>query len=249
MENNKTKKIRIVHMIIILLIIINLFLFLYERFGRINDLLKTIPNNNEIIPTGNVDIFNINIDCTCQSNCQNKNTEVKKNIPVYNKEEDQFILDKVFVDDNQGNYIYQNNLRIFTNSAFYHIDDDNPYNEEYEKSYSDRIAPGISNSYYFVAHNDTDMNLKYTLNMYEQTSYKINMKYRLKRNNEYIIGNDDNWVTTEKLQTEFTNITPNSSDVYQLDWKWFDDDENDTIAGINMKDQYKLNIRFYFEEA
>jgi hypothetical protein len=92
------------------------------------------------------------------------------------------------------------------------------------------------------------MDLRYRVEMYDQTQYKVNLKYRLKRNGEYILGSDNSWVTSSELITNFSRINSGTSDKYSLDWKWFDDDYNDTIAGKNMTELYKLYIRFYFEE-
>ena len=86
--------------------------------------------------------------------------------------------------------------------------------------------------------------------MYEVSEYKVNLKYRLKRNGEYVIGNESNWVSASELTTAFTKLNKGGSDNYSLDWKWFDEDNTlDTIAGENMTSEYKLNIRFYFEQA
>ena len=88
--------------------------------------------------------------------------------------------------------------------------------------------------------------------MYENTEYSINLKYRLKRNNTYVIGNDNTWVSANELKTEFNNINANASDNYSLDWQWvYDDgkDNEDTVVGENMTSNYKLNIRFYFEQV
>lgn len=84
--------------------------------------------------------------------------------------------------------------------------------------------------------------------MYEQTEYNINLKYRLRRNGSYVVGSDDNWVSANELKTEFKNLKTSNYDSFELDWKWFDDDANDTTIGQNMTSEYKLNIRFYFEE-
>ena len=124
-------------------------------------------------------------------------------------------------------------MNIFNNAAF---------------QYTNKIAPGVSNTYHFVVHNSSNMNLKYYIEMYEDSEYKVNLKYRLKRKNSYVIGDDQTWVTAQELKTAFENIADSSSDSYSLDWKWFDDDNlSDTIAGENMKSLYKLNVRFYFE--
>ena len=87
--------------------------------------------------------------------------------------------------------------------------------------------------------------------MIEDSEYKINMVYRLKTGDRYVIGNDSKWVTADELETEFNNLKKYKSDSYSLEWKWLyeGDDENDTIAGMNMESEYKLNIRVYFEEV
>ena len=88
--------------------------------------------------------------------------------------------------------------------------------------------------------------------MYEETEYSVNLKYRLKKEENYVIGSDSSWVTASELKTAFSNISSNSSDKYSLDWKWeYEDgkDGEDTIAGTNMTSDYKLNIRFYFEQV
>ena len=86
--------------------------------------------------------------------------------------------------------------------------------------------------------------------MYEESEYDINLKYRLRRNNDYVVGDDNTWVTANELKTAFSKIDSSSSDSYSLDWIWeFNDDKDaeDTLAGSNMESNYKLDIRFYFE--
>lgn len=214
--------------IIILLIIILITLFL-TRFGKIE---------NNITPTGNVSVFDIDINCKCtdKNNCttndDNGNTVV---VPIFNEDDDGKVLGKVFVDDVNGNYIYQQRLEIFTNAAF---------------EYTNKIAPGVSNTYQFVVHNSTNKKLNYYVQMYEESEYDINLKYRLRRNNDYVVGDDNTWVTANELKTAFSKIDSSSSDSYSLDWIWeFNDDKDaeDTLAGSNMESNYKLDIRFYFE--
>ena len=216
--------------IIILLIIIILILFFFMKFGRIG---------NNLVPTGIVDVFDIDVECDCldKEGCVTTDEDGNKvSVPVYNKWTNKNDVGTVFVDDKNGNYIYQQHLEIFNNAAY---------------QYTSKIAPGISNTYHFVVHNSTKLKLKYNVEMYEESEYKVNLKYRLKRNNSYVIGNDFKWVTANELKTEFSKINAYTSDSYSLDWKWeYEDgkDDEDTIAGENMTSEYKLNIRVYFEE-
>lgn len=239
MEERKTKK---YWCIIILLIIIILLLLFFAKFGKIQ--------NKYLVPTGNIDVFNIDIDgncgCSDKDKCDNKSDDesdtVNKKIDsntytIWNEQKYKDVFGEIYVDDKNGNYIYQQHLDIF-NNAFY--------------EYTNKIAPGVSNTYYFVAHNNSDINVKYYVEMYESTKYDINLKYRLKRNGKYIIGNENKWVSANDLKTSFSNLNMKNSDKYSLDWKWeYEDgiDEQDTYIGENMDDVYKLNIRFYFEQV
>ena len=229
------------------------------------------------VPTGNEDNFNININCKenkCDTNNKdndtkeqsNKNNNNKSNnkenidtkenidnnkssdtkeksndnddtptIPVKADTDDDLdenALNEVYVDDANGNYIYQQKINIFSNNAF---------------QYEDKIAPGVSNAYKFKANNTSNTNVKYYLQMFENSEYPINLKYRLRRNGKYIIGNDSTWIKASELVTDYKILNGNTYDAYELDWKWFDDDYNDTIAGENMTSEYTLEIRFYFE--
>lgn len=216
--NSKDNKIYLI--IIIILIIIILILLFFTRFGTID---------NGLIPTGNVDVFNIDFDCNCinDGNCSDT-------IPSFNENED--LLGSVLVNDLNGDYVYQQNLKIFENSAY---------------EYTNKIAPGVFNTYQFVVNNGSNVNIKYYIEMYENSEYDINLKYRLRKNGDYVIGNGENWVSADELKVQFSNLNYNSSDKYSLDWKWFYDgnDEQDTFVGENMNSVYKLNLRFYFEQV
>ncbi len=222
-EKKKNKKNIIYWMIIILLIIIILILLFCDKFGKIGKCCQ--------VPTGNVDIFDINIGGICEN-------ESKGDIyPVWINETDKNELGKIFVDDKDGNYIYHQNLNIF----------ENPFYE-----FEDKIAPGVSNSYSFVVHNNSNVNINYYIEMYDKCDYDLDLKYRLRKNGDFVIGDNDNWVSTSELKTTISKLNANSNDNYVLDWKWEYEsgrDDIDTYIGENMKDAYKLNIKFYFEQA
>jgi len=218
-NNNKNSNLKF-FVIVILLIIIILILLFFRRYGH-------IENDYYLIPTGNVDVFDIDVDCGC-----NKCSEV---IPVF--DEDNNILGRVYVDDKNGNYLYQQKLEIFKNAAF---------------QYRNKIAPGVSNTYNFVAHNSTNIDLNYNIKFVEKSEYHINLKYRLRRNNKYIVGDANTWVTASELDTALFNIKSGKSDVYSLDWLWPYEggvDDEDTLAGEKMMSEYKLNIKVNFKQA
>ena len=230
---------------ILILAIIVLILIYFIRFGKI----KTFNGN----PTGNVDIYDItvptnkpeqpiinpdknptvDIEPTPEPVIPSPNNEKEPDvIKPFDPEEDEEITGEIFVDDKNGDYIYQQKLNVFENPAY---------------EYTNKIAPGSHNTYQFIVHNSSEMDLRYKVKMYDQSQFKVNLKYRLKRNGDYVLGSDNSWVTASELETEFSRIDSGTSDKYSLDWKWFDDDYNDTIAGKNMTELYKLYIRFYFE--
>ena len=221
-----------IYLLIILILIIAILLMLFfVKLGKID-------NNASLIPTGRVDVFDIDINCQCDNNktCNDDKTDNKHNgIPVY-QETYKDVVGEVFVDDASGNFIYQQNLKIFENSAF---------------EFTNKVAPGVSNTYQFVVHNSTNAKMKYYIEMYETSEYAINMKYRLKNGNTYVIGGPNKWVSANELKTAFKAINASSSDNYSLDWQWVYDDNKDyqdTLAGENMNSTYKLNVRFYIEQ-
>ena len=64
------------------------------------------------------------------------------------------------------------------------------------------------------------------------------MKYKLKKNNEYIISD---WITYSKLAQSNIKLNTNSSDTYYLEWKWFNN-SNDNSIGENINSKYGLSI-------
>ena len=145
---------------------------------------------------------------------------------------------KVWVDDKIDDYLAQTEIDIFSYSALtYHN----------TTVVTDKIAPGVGNIYKFKVHNQSSFSVKYNLNMLETMQYDVNMKYKLKKNGNYVIGNATTWVEPSQLNLSNLVLSSNSFDSYELEWRWFDS-PNDNIAGINMTGNYTLNIKVDFEE-
>ncbi len=100
------------------------------------------------------------------------------------------------------------------------------------------IAPGSSNSYSFVIKNNSDCDLTYSLTFLEKNEFDINMKYRLKKNDEYII---EDWVSGDELVSDEEVLNSGKEDKYLLEWKWFDN-YNDTSVGAVEEANYSLSI-------
>jgi len=160
-------------------------------------------------------------------NAKKKEQERKKK----EQEEKEKQYKKIYVDDKDGNYADHKDINIFKN-----------------KYLDGLIAPGVHGEYYFAVHNESTYKAEYFINMTEKMDDKVNMKYRLRKNGTYIIGNESEWVDASKLTTDFEVIGAKVTDKFALEWKWFDDDENDIIAGKN-HGTYSLGIDIYFQEV
>lgn len=104
-----------------------------------------------------------------------------------------------------------------------------------------KVAPESSNIYQYVVKNTTNYNIKYDMEFEENNAYGINMKYRLKKNDNYVVGNENNWVTASEINQYGIYLSELSSDTYYLEWKWFSS-ANDNSIGSNINSKYGLGI-------
>ena len=208
------------------------------------------------VPTGRVEVFGIRIGIICRnrdgSSCYDDEDDFIPHVAPpsgkrkssdgdekkINGETDTDIEREgiVFVDDKNGRYVYQKYLKIFENAAF---------------EYTNKIAPGVSNSYDFKVHNETEAAIRYNIKFAENSEYAINMRYRLRRGDNYVIGNDSEWVGVDELTSAFKELPMDAVDSYTLDWEWpyeSDRDALDTEIGEKMTSEYSLTISINFEE-
>ena len=231
--------------VIVLLITVGVLLWL---------LLRPMPKPDRI-PTGNVEYFDIRIGVICRnvdgSSCFDDDDDFIPHITPGRRKADGGEEKKingetdtdveregiVYVDDINGRYIYQKSLKIFENAAF---------------EYTNKIAPGTSNSYDFKVHNETENAIRYNIEFEENSEYAINMLYRLKRDGKYVVGGNDEWVGADKLVSAFKELAVDGIDSYTLDWEWpyeSDRDVLDTEIGEKMVSEYGLAIEINFEEV
>lgn len=221
--NNKNNKI----IFLLVIIIIILLYLLIQKFGY-------LENQVMLIPTGNVDIFEI--DCECckddkvvfneENNIIKDNKTVSKEKDDTNKNElDNNIKDLVVYDNYK---IWDNKeLRIFSNPAY---------------EYQNIIAPGSFNSYAFVIRNNNNFDIIVDIEFEEMNDKNINMKYKLKSDGVYLIGNKDSYELIKNKKITQVKLSPKEQKSFILDWKWIDSD-NDTQIGIDAKANYKLSIQ------
>lgn len=105
------------------------------------------------------------------------------------------------------------------------------------------IYPGISGTYRFYIENYTSKNILYKLTFSVENSKNTNIRYKLKRNGQYIVGDSNNYVGYEELTQESLKLRSKMGDIYLLDWKWIEaDNDNDTTNPIT-RGLYKLTIK------
>ena len=100
------------------------------------------------------------------------------------------------------------------------------------------IAPGSKGTYKFCIKNIADNNVSYNIAFSDLMTNPVNMKYRLKIDNVYIRGNEEEYVSIEELNVPKILVLEGSNNVFTLEWYWEDDDKNDTYTGSQKEDQY-----------
>lgn len=201
------KKIKALNLFFCILLIFLIYLLIHQ-FGLIND-------NKNKVPTGNVDIIDIDGDNITNDINENPNNNIDKN-----KLDNNFIV--------EDNYTIWSNkrLRIFSNQAY---------------EYFSKIAPGVSNSYDFVIKNNNDFPVLVDISMKEVNPYSINMEYKLRSENSFLAGSSFKYVSVKELSQKNIYLKAHSSKLYSLDWKWIDSD-NDTEIGEAVNANYKLLV-------
>ena len=79
----------------------------------------------------------------------------------------------------------------------------------------------------------------------------VNMKFKLKLDNVYIRGSENESVFLRDLNVENITVTKGSNNIYTLEWEWKDSDDKDTYVGIKQREAeqyYKLNLKIQAKE-
>ena len=109
-----------------------------------------------------------------------------------------------------------------------------------------KIAPESTGVYKFKVNNGTSNKLNYKISFSEVNSNNINMKFKLKKGDIYLV---DHYVSYDELDLFNIILNSRSSDTYSLEWKWVgDNDENDTQIGMNAKNRdITYDLKIYIE--
>ena len=136
-------------------------------------------------------------------------------------------------DAEDGDFIISDNDVTWSESTEIKIFEDSMY------GFDGKIAPESSNTYQFVLKNSTKYNLKYKISFSEINPYNMNLKYKLKKNNTYIVSEYSYY---DQLNLSEQLLNSKSNDTFYLEWKWVSEDDNaDTEAGKAVAN-YNLTI-------
>lgn len=215
-ETNRKEKKVIIYIITIALILLFISIFF------VHDIVDRTGEKSNSSSTASI-VIKAKID---DENDQNNNNaqEPQNNEPTAEVVD---YADRILVKEGNKNFEELKELNIFNNSYF---------------KDEALIAPGVQGKYNFVVVNETPVNFKYNINFEEVNQYGVNMVFKIKRNGEYIAGNEDTWL--DKGTIDFLNYKLNAKteDLYTVEWKW-EDAENDTDVGEIKGANYKLNVK------
>lgn len=171
-----------------------------------------------------------------------------KNIKDKNSEKDNSNVK----DNNDNNDKKDNNNNIVEESTSFKIFEGTKewsevkeldiFNKNYTHIENGKIAPGVQDTYVYTVECHGKYSMQYEMKFLDENPYNINMKYKLKRNSEYVAGNENTWVNVDELTQSGMKIDPNTIDVFTLEWRW-EDSDNDTEIGETEGASYRLNIK------
>lgn len=239
MEKKENRPINKILLFIVVILIIMIILLLLRGCSK-----KDEGTNNK----GNINVFELKCDVNCDCQDDKKDDNKKEDNPNTSGNNNSNSNSSTKKDNTKEVYkeIDDNNTEEENEVTIEVLDNDKTWKENIDiKLFEDsanvvkgKIAPESSGTYQFVIKNSTSFNVKYNIEFDETNSYNINMKYKLKKNNEYVVSD---WVTYSALKQEAIRLNSKSSDTYYLEWKWFES-SNDNSIGSNPSSKYGLSI-------
>ena len=227
--NKKDIMIKIVLIVIIIILLIHNCCVLKKHnkelipTGNVNIIEIICDKDDVCIPEGNQDDFSTYNDTNNKSNGLNDNKSGNDKTPFTENDTTEPEETELLVKDKKINWEETTQAKIFTNSMY---------------ELNDKIAPESSNTYQFVVKNGTNYPINYNINFIETNVYNINMKYKLKKNDTYLI---DHYVSASELNQTDLTLNSKKNDTYYLEWKWISCD-NDTQIGEASNANYGLKI-------
>ena len=104
------------------------------------------------------------------------------------------------------------------------------------------VAPYDSGVYEFDVKNTISKNITYDLDLEEENEDRVNIKYKLKKNGNYII---DHWVYYDEVNLKDVKLSAKQTDSFELEWCWVsENNELDTQIGLKKeRAQYAVTIK------
>ena len=114
-------------------------------------------------------------------------------------------------------------------------------NEKYEGKKI--IAPRSKGNAKFGVKNVSNRDVIYDIKFSDLSAYLVNMKYKLKIDNIYIVGDENHYATIDQMQVKDITVIDGSNNIFTIEWYWEDDDPRDVIVGMAEPTQYyTLNL-------
>ena len=249
MEAKSKKRDQVVEVVLLAIIVLLLIhnCSLVNKKGKDTN-NEPVPGNKQILPNGNETVIELlcdKNDDNCKpiedNNNNNKNNN-KKNNNVNKDEKNNNNNNDNSNDnntDNQNNDTTDDEDEVLSNEVevFDRDKDSNTWNGSADLNIfknsmytkEGTIAPESTNTYKLTVKNGTSTAVKYSINFTETNSSNINMKYKLKKNDQYIISD---YVSSADLNLNNLELASGSNDVYLIEWKWISS-SNDTEIGKN----------------
>ena len=104
------------------------------------------------------------------------------------------------------------------------------------------IAPGTTGDYEFFLENTENISLDYNMSLeslFSLEGRKVPIQIRLSGDNRWIVGGDNEWVFSDKLQgvVEKGTLEANQSNDYKLQWRWpYEAENTGTLASYDGND-------------
>lgn len=191
-----------------------------------NDSKKDNLNNNSLSNDNSAKNDNSNTSGnTFYRNVSNSQTNNSVNSNTSNSEE---VVSNI--DDNTPAVLFSNDDSVFSQNFDFKI-----FNVE-------RIGSNDSGTYNFKIKNNVNGLVKYIISFDEQNDYNVNMMYKIKRNNEYVLGDENNYVKIDSLNLGDRLLEVGKIDEYTIDWKWINVDSY-TDKAIVEGSKYVLNAK------
>ena len=113
------------------------------------------------------------------------------------------------------------------------------------------IAPGVDGTYAFEMVNGARFPAVFTMSISEENEMDVPLEYRLRKEDKYVLGSADEWITLGDPVAMDGNIGSTAEQKYELDWRWkyYDSDSGDvkdTSLGFGSAEEpimYKLALK------